>query len=174
MLPELPETIAALDDGQVIICCRALVLLLDRRLAADPASHRPKDFYVSDFSQWVERGGDGTRALVTKLSQGRLADAALIGRGLMFACRRAGFANEVRNACRLVMMPVDHLGNLSPGIVVAALATVLSWHPGCPDLAPLLQPSRRQSTRPPEGRRRYPWFQAPPRPIEQRLPEKEK
>lgn len=129
---------------------------------------------MSDFNQWVELGDDSTRTLAAKLSRGRLADAAAIGRGLMFVCRRTGFANDVRSACRLVMMPVDHPGTLSPGVVVAALATVLSWHPGCPDLAPLLQPPRRQSTLPPEGGRRYPWFQAPPKTIEQHHSEKEK
>lgn len=174
MLPEFPETIAALDESQVILCCRALVLLLDRRMAADPASHRPKDFYVLDFNQWVERGGSRTIKLAAALSRGRLCDAAAMGRSLMFACRRAGFANEVRSACRLVMMPVDHLGTLSPAVIVAALATVLTWHPGCPGLAPLLQPSRRQSPPPPEGERRYPWFQAPPKTIEQHHSEKEK
>jgi hypothetical protein len=174
MLPELPETVAALDDGQVILCCRALVLLLDRRMAADPASHRPQDLQVSDFHQWVAMGGDGARSLAARLSRASLAEAAAVGRRLMLACRQAAFHQEVRSACRLVMMPVDDLGALSPAIVVAALATVLSWSPACPDREAPRQPFRRRSDPPPEAGRRYPWFHASPESARQCRLEEEK
>ncbi len=157
MLPDLHESIDVLDDWQAIVCCRGLVLLMDRRMASDTRSKRPEDLTVTDFNQWVQMGGRSIWLLVVALCERKSAFTAATARRLMHACIRLGFPSEVRSACRLVYMPVDHLGTLSPITVVAALATVLQWHPGQPTLKSLLQRSRRQP-RSSLKKPRFPWF----------------
>ena len=57
MLPDLHDSITALDDWQALICCRGLVVLMDRSMAADASSGRPPELTVTDFNQWVQLGG---------------------------------------------------------------------------------------------------------------------
>ena len=161
MLPDLQETIAALDDWQAIICCRGLVLLMDQKMAQDPGSARPPDLSVTDFNQWVQMGDGRVRSLVAALCDESLAITAATGRRLMQLCRRWGFRNEVFSACRLAYAPVDHLGTLSPVTIMAALATVMQWHPDHPSMDALLWDERAalaDSSR--RDERRYPWFQS--------------
>jgi len=161
MLPDLQETIAALDDWQTIICCRGLVLLMDRKMAQAPCSARPPDLSVTDFNQWVQMCDGRVRSLVAALCDERLAVTAAIGRRLMQLCRQWGFRNEVFSVCRLVYAPVDHLGTLSPVTIVAALATVMQWHPDHPAMDALLRDERAalaDSSR--RDERRYPWFES--------------
>jgi hypothetical protein len=162
MRPDLKETIAALGDWQTIICCRGLVLLMDQKMARDPRSSRPPDLAVTDFNQWVQLGDGQVRSLVAALCDKRLAVTAATGRRLMQASLRWGWRNEVYTACRLVDAPVDHLGTLSPITIVAALATVMQWHPDHPTLEALLQPVRRPAAAP-GSERRFAWFQTPSR-----------
>ena len=162
MLPDLSETIATLDDWQSIICCRGLVLLMDQKMARDPRSARPPDLSVTDFNQWVQLGDAPVRSLVAALCDKRLAVTAATGRRLMQTCLRWGCRNEVYTVCRLVYAPLDYLGTLSPVTIVAALATVMQWHPDHPNLETLLRSSRRPATSP-ESERRFPWFQTPSR-----------
>jgi hypothetical protein len=169
MRPPLEKTIAVLDDWQTFVCCRALVLLMDRKMAANPHSRRPPNLTVMDFHQWVRIGGHGVRTLVAALCERRLALTAIVGRQLMQACCRLGYADEVRSACQLANTTSGHLGTLSPVTIVAALAAILEWHPGCPPLKQLLQvtPSQRAS------RRRFPWLHSPPQSAAGRILEKE-
>ena len=139
MLPDLQETIAALDDWQTIICCRGLVLLMDQKMARDPRSARPPDLSVTDFNQWIQLGGQRVRSSGRALCERSLAVTAATGRRLMQTCLRWGWDNEIRTACRLAYAPAAHLGTLSPVTVVAALATVMLWHPTQPAMNTLLR-----------------------------------
>lgn len=152
MRPDLHDTINTLDDRETIICCRGLVVLMDHRMRCDPRSGRPRDLIVTDFHQWVRRGGPPVRALVGALCEGRPALAAEVGRRLMQTCLAWGAEDGVGAACRLVYAPVDSLGTLSPETVVAALAAVMLWHPARPSLETLLRPAPV---------RRFPWLHAP-------------
>lgn len=159
MLPDLQETIAALDDWQTIVCCRGLVLLMDQKMAQDPCSARPPDLSVTDFNQWVQMGDGRVRSLVATLCDERLAVTAATGRRLMQLCLRWGFRNEVFTACRLVYAPVDHLGTLSPITIMAALATVMRWYPDRPAMDALLCAVRAATSGSSHrDERRYPWF----------------
>ena len=169
MQPNLQDTIATLDDWQTFVCCRVLVLLMDRRMAGNPRSGRPTDLAVMDFHRWIQIGGNGIRSLVAALCHRDLTATAAIGRRLMQACRRLGYTCEVRSACQLVNMPTDYVGTLSPITVVAALAAVLQWHPGRPSLKKLL----RASAPPTGSKRRYPWFEPPPKAPAERIPAKQ-
>lgn len=160
MLPDLQETIAALDDWQTIICCRGLVLLMDQKMAQDPRSARPLDLSVTDFNQWIQLGGQRVRPLVVTLCERSLALTSATGRRLMQTCLRWGWDNEIRAACRLTYTPAGHLGTLSPVTVVAALATVMLWHPTQPAMNTLLRTtSGPNTTSISRQERRYPWFQ---------------
>jgi len=154
MRPELRDTINALDDRETIICCRGLVVLMDHRMRCDPRSARPPDLIVTDFHQWVRRGGPPVRALVGAMCGGHSGLTAAVGRRLMQTCLAWGAEDAVGAACRLVYAPVDCLGTLSPETVVAALAAVMLWHPAGPSLKTLLQPT---------AARRFPWLHAPQR-----------
>jgi len=161
MLPELQETITALDDWQTIVCCRGLVLLMDQQMAQDPCSTRPPDLYVTDFNQWVQMGDEWVRSLVAALCDERLAITAATGRRLMQLCLRWGFRKEVFTACRLVYAPVDHLGTLSPVTIMAALATVMRWHPYHLSMDAVLSAERAVSTGSSHRDKwRYLWFQS--------------
>ena len=160
MRPDLNETIASLDDWQTIVCCRGLVLLMDQKMARDPRSARPPDLTVTDFNQWVQLGDGQVRSLVAALCGKRLAVTAATGRRLMRTCLRWGCHNEVHTACRLVYAPVDHLGTLAPVTIVAALTTVMQWHPDHPTLEALLRSARRPAASP-GSERRFAWFQTP-------------
>lgn len=152
MRPDLRDTITALDDRETIICCRGLVLLMDHRMRCDPRSARPPDLIVTDFHQWVRRGGPPVRALVGAMCGVHSGLTAAVGRRLMRTCLAWGDADAVAAACRLVYAPVDCLGTLSPETVVAALAAVMLWHPARPSLKTLLRPSAAQCFR---------WLHAP-------------
>lgn len=161
MLPDLQETIAALDDWQTIICCRGLVLRMDQKMAQDPCSARPPDLSVTDFNQWVQMCDGQVRSLVAALCDESLAVTTATGRRLMQLCRQWGFHNEVFTACRLVYAPVEHLGTLSPVTIVAALATVMRWHPDHTAMDALLRDARAASAGSSrQDERRYPWFQS--------------
>lgn len=160
MLSDPIETIAKLDDWQTIICCRGLVLLMDQKMAQDPGSARPADLSVADFNQWVQMGDGWVQSLIVILCEEDLAVTAATGRYLMQTCVRWGYGNEVRTACLLVNAPVNDLGTLSPVTIVAALVTVMRWHPDHPAME-ILPPANRTSSAkaPPREKRRYPWFE---------------
>jgi len=168
MLPDPIETIATLDDWQTIICCRGLVLLMDQKMARDPHSERPPDLSVTDFNQWVQMGDGWVQSLVAALCEEDLAVTAATGRRLMQTCLRWGCRNEVRIACHLVNAPVNDLGALSPVTVMAALATVMRWHPDHPAMEMLRHVPRGSATNSSRREeRRFPWLQAPPDTQEQ-------
>ena len=157
MLPDLRETIAALDDWQTIVCCRGLVLLMDQKMAQDPSSTRPSGLSVTDFNQWVQMGDKRVRSLVAALCDEGLAVTAATGRRLMHLCLSWGFRNDVFTACRLVYAPAHHLGTLSPVTIVAALAAVMQWHPNHATMNGLCADHASSTYR---YERRYPWFQS--------------
>lgn len=160
MPTRLRDTIAALDHWQTLIGCRALVLMLDRRMARDPRSNRPQELAVTDFRQWVRLGGPPVAGLNNALCDGDATVTAAVGRRLMQTCLHWGFTNEVRAACRLAYAPVHHLGTLPSATIVAALAGVMLWHPSRPTLKSLFDLPRRPQ-KPAVPQRRYPWFQTP-------------
>ena len=149
MPPDLCETVTALDDQETIICCRGLVVLMDRRMRRDPRSRRPPDLTVTDFHQWVCLGGRPIRALVGALCGGQPALTSAVGRKLMQTCLAWGCEDEVCAACRLIYGPVDYLGTLAAETIVSALAAVMLWHPAAPTLKALLHPSPA---------RHFPWL----------------
>ena len=159
MLPDPIETIAKLDDWQTIICCRGLVLMMDQQMARNPGSKRPDDLAVTDFNQWVQMGDGWVQSLLVVLCEEDLAVTAATGRHLMQTCLRWGYRNEVRTACHLVNAPVSDLGTLSPVTIMAALVTIMRWHPDHP-AKEILPPAIRTSSakEPPGEKRRYPWF----------------
>lgn len=174
MLSDLKKSIAKLDDWQTIICCRGLVLLIDRQMALNPRSGRPAGLSVTDFKQWVQLGGRPAWSLVSTLCDKRLAATAATGRQLLHSALDWGFHHEVHAACRLAYAPVDHLGTLAPVTIMAALLTVLRWHPAHPSVDTLLRP---QPTNWPDSpfpeERRYPWFQSTAAEREKNTTEKE-
>ena len=152
MYPDLRETIAALEDRQTIICCRALVILMDRHMARDTRSKRTPDLSVSDFHQWVGSGGRPVKALAETLRRANSTLTAAVGRRLMLTCLEWGCEDEVRSACCLIHASVDQLGALAPETIMAALAAVMLWHKARPTLKALLQPA---------ATRRFPWLTPP-------------
>jgi hypothetical protein len=161
MLSDLKKSIALLDDWQTLICCRGLVLLIDRQMALNPQSGRPTGLSVTDFNQWVQLGGRPAWSLVSALCDKRLAVTAATGRQLLQSALDWGFHREVHAACRLAYAPVDHLGTLAPVTVMAALATVLRWHPSQPSMDALLcPPPANRAASPSFVERRFPWFQS--------------
>mgnify|MGYP001816851122 FL=1 len=161
MLSDLKKTIAMLDDYQTLICCRGLVLLIDRQMALNPRSGRPTGLLVTDFNQWVQLGGRPAWSLVSTLCDKPLAAIAATGRQLLQSALDWGFHREVHTACRLAYAPVDHLGTLAPVTIMAALATVLRWHPSQPSMDALLgPPPANRAASPPSLERRFPWFQS--------------
>ena len=174
MLSDLKKSIAMLDDYQTLICCRGLVLLIDRQMALNPRSGRPTGLLVTDFNQWVQLGGRPAWSLVSTLCDKPLAAIAATGRQLLQSALDWGFHREVHAACRLAFSPVDHLGSLAPVTIMAALLTVLRWHPAHPSVDTLLRPqhaNRPDSPFPEE--RRYPWFQSTAAEREKNATEKE-
>lgn len=157
MPADLRHTIAALDERQTLIGCRLLTLMMDRRMARDPRSGRPTDLVIVNFDQWVRLGGAPVGTLVQAIDGGDTLVIAAIGRRLMQTCRRWGYHDEVRAACRLAYAPVNHLGKLSAVAIVAALAGVMLWHPDRPTIKTLLDNARPQAA-PDQPGCRYPWF----------------
>jgi hypothetical protein len=99
--------------------------------------------------------------LVTFLCDRRLAVTAATGRQLLQSALDWGFHREVHAACRLIYAPVDNLGTLAPVTVMAALATVLRWHPSQPSMDALLgPPPANRAASPSSTERRFPWFQS--------------
>jgi hypothetical protein len=161
MFSDLKIPIAKLDDWQTIICCRGLVLLIDRQMAMNPRSGRPTGLSVTDFNQWVQLGGRPAWSLVSTLCDKRLAATAATGRQLLQSALDWGFHHEVQAACRLVYTPADHIGTLAPVTIMAALLTVLGWHPAHPSVDTLLQPQPASGPDSPfPEERRYPWFRS--------------
>lgn len=161
MLSDLKKSIAMLDDWQTLMCCRGLVLLIDRQMALNPRSGRPKDLSVTDFNQWVQLGGRPAWSLVATLCDKRLAATAATGRQLLQGALHCGFHREVHAACRLAYAPVDHLGSLAPVTIMAALATVLRWHPSQPSMDALLcPPPANRPASPSATERRFSWFRS--------------
>ena len=162
MPPSLCETITTLDDRETIICCRALVVLMDAHMTRDPRSGRPADLTVTDFHQWVCLGGRPVSALVDALCRGNPTLTAAVGRRLMQTCLTWGCDNEVRAVCRLAYAPVDCLGSLAPETIVSALAAVMLWHPAAPTLKALLHSP---------AARRFPWLRhQEPAPVSEKDP----
>ena len=149
MPPRLYETITTLDDRETIICCRALVVLMDEHMARDPRSGRPSDLTVTDFHQWVGLGGRPVSTFVGALCRGNPTLTAAVGRRLIQACLSWGCDDEVRTVVRLAYAPVDCLGSLAPETIVAALTAVMLWHPSAPTLKALLHSP---------AVRRFPWL----------------
>jgi hypothetical protein len=161
MISELKKSIAMLDDRQTLICCRGLVLLIDRQMALNPRSGRPRGLSVTDFNQWVQLGGRPAWSLAATLCDKPLADAAATGRQFLQGALRLGLHREVHAACRLAYAPVDHLGSLAPVTIMAALATVLRWHPSQPSMDALRFPPRaNRPASPSSAERRFPWFRS--------------
>ena len=129
-LDDILDRIDSLPNWQAFLCCRTLVVLLDRQLAADAASRRPRGVVITDFDQFGQLGDIETKRWYTTLATARRPVLARLGRFLMSMCLNRGYAQAVIAACGTAQAPVAHLGDLTPARIVGALGVVMSWMPG--------------------------------------------
>ena len=127
---DILDRIESLPNWQVFLCCRTLVVLLDRQLTADDTSRRPKDVVITDFGQFGRFGRIDTQSWYNTLTSARRPVLARLGRFLMSMCLNRGYTQAVIAACGTAQAPVAHLGDLSPARIVGALGVVMSWMPG--------------------------------------------
>lgn len=131
---DILDRIESLPNWQVFLCCRTLVVLLDRQLTADTASRRPRDIVIADFDQFGRFGGIEIQSWYDSLATARRPVLARLGRFLMSICLNRGYTQAVVAACGTAQAPVAHLGDLSPARIVGALGVVMSWMPGDQDI----------------------------------------
>ncbi|MDJ0667964.1 MAG: hypothetical protein QNJ61_11820 [Desulfobacterales bacterium] len=131
---DILDRIDSLPNWQVFLCCRTLVVLLDRQLTADDTSRRPKDIAIADFEQFGRFGGIDIQHWYASLASARRPVLARLGRFLMRMCLNRGYTQAVIAACGTAQAPVAHLGDLLPARIVGALGVVMSWMPGDQDI----------------------------------------
>ena len=148
-LDDILDRIESLPNWQVFLCCRTLVVLLDRQLTADDTSRRPGDIVITDFGQFSRFGSIDTQSWYNTLSSARRPVLARLGRFLMSMCLNRGYTQAVIAACGTAQAPVAHLGDLSPARIVGALGVVMSWMPGDQDIPlPQVELFRRADDKP--------------------------
>ncbi len=158
---EILDRIDSLPNWQVFLCCRTLVILLNRELSAASASLRPRDLVVDDFNQFPRHANIEIQRWCRSLGSVRRPVLARLGRFLMSMCLNRGYQPAVVSACATAQAPVANLGDLQPAQIVAALGVVMSWMTNGQEI-PLPQaqlferlsgaregPSRRMSPAPP-------------------------
>ena len=123
------DRIESLPNWQVFLCCRTLVILLDRQLTTDKTSLRPRDLVVTDMVQFPRFGSIGVQRWCRSLVAARRPALARMGRFLMIMCLNQGYTRAVIGACGTAQAPVAHLGDLQPSQIMAALGVVMTWMP---------------------------------------------
>lgn len=136
---DILDRIDSLPNWQVFLCCRTLVILLDRHLTAQAASLRPRNLVIVDFDQFPRHGRIEVQRWCRSLTSARRPVLARLGRFLMAMCLNRGHLQTVISACGTAQAPVAHLGNLQPAQIMAALGVVMSWMPEGREI-PLPQP----------------------------------
>jgi hypothetical protein len=126
---DILDRIDSLPNWQVFLCCRTLVVLLDRQLAARKTSLRPRGLVLTDFGQYPRHGCIEIQRWCRSLASARRPVLARLGRFLMTMCLNRGHLQAVIGACGTAQAPVAHLGDLQPAQIVAALGVVMSWMP---------------------------------------------
>jgi hypothetical protein len=129
MTPEVQKTIAALNDQDALVAARALMTLLDLKLAHEPGATRPPHVNPANLDQVVASGGASAEGVQAALTTAGTAEAAAAARGLLLASAQMGYAPEVLQACQAARVHVRDLGLLSGPVIVAALAAVVAWVP---------------------------------------------
>ncbi len=126
---DILDRIDSLPNWQVFLCCRTLVALLDKQLSAQTDSLRPCDIEVYDFDQFPPLGSVEIQRWCRTLRPVRRPALARLGRFLMAMCLNRGYKQAVIGACGTAQAPVEHLGDLQPSQIIAALGVVISWMP---------------------------------------------
>ncbi len=121
------DRIDSLPNWQVFLCCRTLVILLNKELAAASASLRPRDLVIEDFNQFPHHANIEIQRWCRSLGSVRRPVLARLGRFLMSMCLNRGCQPAVVSACATAQAPVANLGDLQPAQIVAALGVVMSW-----------------------------------------------
>lgn len=131
---DILDRIESLPNWQVFLCCRTLVVLLDKQLTANTASLRPSDINITDFDQFPRHAIIEIQRWCRSLTPARRPVLARMGRFLMTMCLNRGYLPAVINACGTAQAPVAHLGDLQPVQIMAALGVVMSWMPNCQEI----------------------------------------
>ncbi|MBL0713598.1 MAG: hypothetical protein JJV98_07830 [Desulfosarcina sp.] len=131
---DILDRIDSLPNWQVFLCCRTLIVLLDRQLAANAASLRPRDLVITDFGQFPRFGNIEVQRWCRSLTPARRPVLARLGRFLMTMCLNRGYTQTVIGACSTAQAPVAHLGDLQPARIMAALGVVMSWMPASQEI----------------------------------------
>ncbi len=126
---DILDRIDSLPNWQVFLCCRTLVALLDKQLSAQSDSLRPSDLEVYDFDQFPPLGNSEIQRWCRSLGSTRRPALARLGRFLMAICLNHGYKQAVIGACGTAQAPVEHLGDLQPSQIMAALGVLISWMP---------------------------------------------
>ncbi|MDJ0723175.1 MAG: hypothetical protein QNJ04_16170 [Desulfobacterales bacterium] len=124
---EILDRIDSMPNWQVFLCCRALVILLDRELGCSHTSLRPRDLVVADFNHFPRHGSIAIQRWCRSLAPVRRPVLARLGRFLMSMCLNRGYLRAVVSACATAQAPVANLGDLQPAQIMAALGVVMSW-----------------------------------------------
>lgn len=126
---DILDRIDSLPNWQLFLCCRTMVVLLDKQLDSQTASLRPNDLVITDFDQFPQYAGIETQRWCYSLGPARRPVLARLGRFLMTMCLNRGYMQAVISACATAQAPVAHLGDLQPAQIMAALGVVMSWMP---------------------------------------------
>ncbi len=124
---DILDRIDSLPNWQVFLCCRTLVILLDRKLATASDSLRPGDIVIADLNQFPRHGSIEIQRWCRSLGSVRRPVLARMGRFLMTMCLNRGYQRAVMSACATAQAPVANLGDLQPVQIMAALGVVMSW-----------------------------------------------
>ncbi len=136
---DIQDRIDSLPNWQVFLCCRTMVVLLDKQLASQTGSLRPNDLIITDFGQFAQSADAGIQSWCRSLEAARRPVLASLGRFLMTMCLNYGYTQTVISACATAQAPVAHLGDLQPAQIVSALGVVMAWMPNGQQM-PLPQP----------------------------------
>ena len=126
---DILDRIDSLPNWQVFLCCRTLVAILDTQLSNQADSLRPRNLEVDDFDQFPQLGSMEIQRWCRSLISVRRPALARLGRFLMAMCLNRGYKQAVIGACGTAQAPVEHLGDLQPAQIMAALGVVISWMP---------------------------------------------
>ncbi len=124
---EILDRIDSLPNWQVFLCCRTLVILLDRELIGAGASLRPEKLMIADFRDFPRHGSIEIQRWCRSLASVRRPALARMGRFLISMCLNRGYPQAVTSACATAQAPVANLGDLQPVDILAALGVVMSW-----------------------------------------------
>lgn len=136
---DIQDRIDSLPNWQLFLCCRTMLVLMDRQLSSQTDSRRPKDVVITDFDQFTLYAGADIQQWCLSLASVQRPTLARLGRFLMTVCLNCGYVQAVISACATAQAPVAHLGDLQPAQIVSALGVVISWLPNGQAI-PLPQP----------------------------------